>query len=60
MVFGAETWVLTPRMERSLCSFQHRVAERITERQLMRRGGGSWEYPLLATEILEGFEEIGI
>ena len=25
LLFGAETWVLTPRMERSLSSFQHRV-----------------------------------
>ena len=28
----AETWVLTPRMERSLSSFQHRVARRLTRR----------------------------
>ena len=26
LLFGAETWVLTPRMERALDSFQHRVA----------------------------------
>ena len=26
LLFGAETWVLTPRMERALSSFQHRVA----------------------------------
>ena len=30
LLFGAETWVLTPRMERALSSFQHRVAQRIT------------------------------
>ena len=33
LLFGAETWVLTPRMERALSSFQHRVVERITGRQ---------------------------
>ena len=43
LLFGAETWVLTPRMERALDSFQHRVAQQITGRQLRRRGGGSWE-----------------
>ena len=26
LLLGAETWVLTPRMERALSSFQHRVA----------------------------------
>ena len=46
-MFGAETWVLTLRMERDLDSFQHRFARRITGRQPMRRGGGSWDYPPL-------------
>ena len=41
LLFGAETWVLTPRMKRSLDSFQHRVARRITGRQPQRRGLGS-------------------
>ena len=25
-LFGAETWILTPRMERDLDSFQHKIA----------------------------------
>ena len=37
--FGAYTWVLTPRMERALGSFQHRFARRLTVRQPRRRGG---------------------
>ena len=32
LMFGAEKWVLTPRMERDLDSFQQRVAQRITGR----------------------------
>ena len=44
LLFGAETWLLTPRMEWDLDSFQHRVARRLTRRLLMRRGGGSWDY----------------
>ena len=44
---GVETWVLQPRMERALSIFQHRVVRRLTGRQLRRRGGGSWEYPVL-------------
>ena len=43
LLFGTETWVLTPRVERSLSIFQHRVARRITRRQLSRLGDGSWE-----------------
>ena len=41
MVFGAETWVLTPSMERALGSFQHMVVQRLTGRKPRRRGG--WE-----------------
>ena len=32
LIFGLETWVLTPRMGRALESFQHRVARWITGR----------------------------
>ena len=32
LLFGVETWVITPRMERALSIFQHRVARRITGR----------------------------
>ena len=42
LLFREEMWVLTPRMERSLSSFQHRVARRLTGRQTMRRGYGRW------------------
>ena len=40
LIFGVEMWVLTPRMERYLCRFQHRVVRRLTGRQPRRRGGG--------------------
>ena len=33
LLFGEETWVLTPRIERSLNSFMHGAARRITGRQ---------------------------
>ena len=29
LMFGEETWVLTPRIEPGLSSFQHRVAQRL-------------------------------
>ena len=46
----AEIWVLTPRMEQSLISFQNRVARWLTGRKLRSRGDGSWHYhPLEVT-----------
>ena len=42
LLFGAETWVLTPRMERALSCFQCRVARRLTVRHPQRRGDGIW------------------
>ena len=58
-MFGAETWVLTPRMERALDSFYHRVARRLTGRQTRRRGDESWDYPPLEETMGEaGFEGI--
>ena len=60
LIFRSEVWVLTPRMERDLGSFQHRVARRIIGRQSRRREEGGWDCPPL-TKAMEdlGFEEIG-
>ena len=59
LLFGAETWVLTPRMDRYLSSFQHRVVRRIIGRQPRRRGGGILDYtPLVAAMAEAGFEDI--
>ena len=51
LLFRAETWVLTPRMEHALDIFQHRVAQRLTGRQPRRRGDQSWAYPPLEDAI---------
>ena len=59
LLFGEETWVLTPSMERALESFQHRSALRITGRQPRRRGDRRWTYPPLKEDKREaGFERI--
>ena len=42
LLFGAETWVLTPRIERALDSFMHGDAQRITGRQPRRGWDGKW------------------
>ena len=53
LLFRAETWVLIPRIERDLESFQHGDARRITGRQPWRRGGGQWTYPPLKEAMRE-------
>ena len=59
LLFGAETWVLTPRIKQALESFQHRAALWITGRKPQRRGDGHWTYPLLKEAMKEaGFEGI--
>ena len=45
LLFGAETWVLTPRIERALESFLHGAACRITGRQPPRGGGREMDIP---------------
>ena len=60
LLFRAETWILTPRMEQALSIFQHRVARWLTGRQPKRRGDRSWEYASLEEAMMEsGFEGIG-
>ena len=59
LLFGAETWVLTPLIERALDSFMHRAAQRITGRQPRRGWDGKWYYPSLVGDMKEaGFMEI--
>ena len=59
LLFGGDMWVVIPKMERALNIFQQRVTRRLTRRQPRRRGGGSWDYPLLAEAMAEaGFGEI--
>ena len=48
LIYRSETWVLTARMEKSLDSFQSRVAWKLTGRQPQRRKEGTWYYPSFA------------
>ena len=59
LLFGVETWVITPRIERALDSFMHGSARQITRNQPQRGGGGQWTYTLLKVAMREaGFEGI--
>ena len=53
LLFGSETWVLTARMEKSLDSFQSRVAQKITGSQTRRGKDGTWHYPSLVGAMKE-------
>ena len=59
LMFGAETGVLTPRIERALERFQHGSARRITGRQPQRRGYRQCTYHPLNDAMREaGFKGI--
>ena len=48
LLFGAETWVLTKKMESALDAFQVRLARTLTGRHPCRGRDGGWFYPSLA------------
>ena len=45
LLFGAETWVVTPCMEQALSGFLHGAARRLTGRQARRGKNSAWHYP---------------
>ena len=59
LLYGSETWVLTPRMQRVLGGFPHRAAHRLTVRQPRKWRDGSWVYsPLKDAMVEEGLQEV--
>ena len=42
LLFGAETWLVTPNMERALSGFLHGATRRLTWRQARRENYGEW------------------
>ena len=53
LLFGAESWVLTGKMESALDAFQGRVSRRLTGRQTRRGNDGKWFYPSLGWALKE-------
>ena len=53
LLFGAELWVLTKKMESALGAFQGRVARSLIGRQPRRGRDGKWFYPSLAGALKE-------
>ena len=60
LLFGSETWVLTPRLEKSLEGFHHRAVWRMAGMGPKRQCDGTWVYkPIEAALAMVGMEEIG-
>ena len=59
LLFGEETWVMTPRIGKTLGGFHHRVAGRLEGIQPRQDTGGRWVYlPLDAAMAEVGLEEV--
>ena len=59
LLFGAETWVVSPTMERALSAFIYEATRRITGRQPRRGRDGNWFYPSLMGSMKEaGFTDV--
>ena len=59
LLFGAETCVVSPRMEQALSSFIHGEARLITWRRPRRGWDGKWFYPSLVGAMKEsGFTDL--
>ena len=53
LLFGVETWVVSPMMEQALSAFLHGAARRLTGRQPRRGRDGKWHYPSLEEAMKE-------
>ena len=53
LLFGAESWVLTKKMESALDAFQGRVARPLKGRHPRRGSDGKWFYPSLTGDLKE-------
>ena len=51
LLFGSETWVVTPQMLQALSAFHNRVARRIANKLPQRQRDGSWTYPPLSEAL---------
>ena len=59
LIYGSETWVLKPRMQRVLGGFHHRVARRMTGQQPRKVQDGGWVYSPLKDAMAEsGSQEV--
>ena len=57
LLFGTETWVVSPRIGKTLGGFHHRVYHRLSVMSPRRGTTGMWVYPPLDAAMMEVFLE---
>ena len=61
LIFGSDTWVLTPHFEKSLEGFHHRAVQRMSGMGPKCQQYGTWVYtPIGAVLATVGLEDIGV
>ena len=51
LLFGSETWVLNPRLEKSLEGFHHRAVRKMAGMGPKPQQGGTWVYTPIGTAL---------
>ena len=61
LFFGYETWVVTPRLDKALAGFHHRVVRRMAGMGPKCQFNRTWVYPPIGAALVTvGPEEIGL
>ena len=61
LLFGSETWVMTPRLEKSLEGFHHQAVRQMAGMGPKFQRYGKWVYtPIGAALVIVGLEEIWV
>ena len=61
LLFGSETWILIPRLQKYLEGFNHRVARQMTGMGPKRQWYGTWVYPPIGAALEIGvLKDIGL
>ena len=61
LLFGSETWVLNPRLNKSLAGFHHWAERRMAGMGPKTHPDGTWVYPPIGAALtMVGLEEIGV
>ena len=61
LLFGSETWVITPRLENTLKGFHHKVVRRMAGMGTKRKWDGKWLHTPIGLELeMVGLDDIGV
>ena len=61
LLFGSETWVLSPLSEKALEGFHHQTARRVAGMGPKWQPDGTWVYPPIGAALkMVGLEEIRV